>query len=62
MKAQKEDHFLRGRQIAYLMYEYFRVAGTNDSIENYADIFTVVFRNDDFLEFDSKWESEESWT
>ena len=25
MKADKEDRFLRGRQIAYLIYEYFRV-------------------------------------
>ena len=24
-KAQKEDRFLRGRQIAYLIYEYFGV-------------------------------------
>ena len=24
MKAHKEDRFLRGRQIAYLIYEYFR--------------------------------------
>ena len=24
-KAQKKDRFLRGRQIAYLIYEYFRV-------------------------------------
>ena len=36
-KAQKEDRFLRGRQIAYLIYEYFRVTGANDSVENYAD-------------------------
>ena len=26
-KAQKEDRFLRGRQIAYLIYEQFRVTG-----------------------------------
>ena len=26
-KAQKQDRFLRGRQIAYLIYEYFRVTG-----------------------------------
>ena len=32
-KAQKEDVFLRGRQIAYLIYEYFRVTGANDSVE-----------------------------
>ena len=55
-KAQKEDRFLRGRQIAYLIYEYFWVTGANDSVENYADLFTVVLRNDDIQEFDSKWD------
>ena len=53
-KAQKEDRFLRGRQIAYLIYEYFRVTGANDSVENSADLFTIVLRNDDIQEFDSK--------
>ena len=28
---------------AYLIYEYFRVTGANDSVENYADLFTMVF-------------------
>ena len=55
-KAQKEDRFLRGRQIAYLIYDYFRVTGANDSAENYADLFTIVLRNDDIQEFDSKWD------
>ena len=55
-KAQKQDRFLRGRQIAYLIYEYFRVTGANDSVEIYADLFTVVLRNDDIQEFDSKWD------
>ena len=55
-KAPKEDRFLRGRQIAYLIYEYFRVAGANDSVENYADLFTIVLRNDYMQEFDSKWD------
>ena len=54
MKAHKEDHFLPGRQIAYLIYEYFRVTGAHDSVENYADQFTIVLRNGDFQEFDSK--------
>ena len=56
MKDQKEDRFLRGRQIACLIYEHFRVTGANDSVENYADLFTVVLRNDDIQEFDSKWD------
>ena len=54
MNAHKEDRFLRGRQIAYLIYEYFQVTGANDSVENYADLFTVVLRDDDIQEFDSK--------
>ena len=55
-KAQKEDRFLRGKQIAYLVYEYFRVTGANDSVENYADLFTIALRNDEIQEFDSKWD------
>ena len=42
MKAQKEKPFLRGRQIAYPIYDHFRVIGANDSVENYADLFLVV--------------------
>ena len=55
-KAQKEDPFLRSRQTAYLMYEYFRVTGANDSVENDADLFTICLRNDDIQELDSKWD------
>ena len=54
-KDQKEDRFLRGRQIACLIYEYLRVTGANDSVENYADLFSIVLRNDDIQELESKW-------
>ena len=55
-KAHLEDRFLRGRQIAYLICEYFPVTGANDSVENCADLVTVVLRYDDIQEFDSKWD------
>ena len=55
-KAQKQDSFLRGRQIAYLIYDHFRVTKIQDSVENYTDLFTIVLRNDDIQEFDSKWD------
>ena len=55
-KAQKQDRFLRGRQIAYLICDCFRVAGIHDSVENYADLFTISLRNDDIQEFDFKWD------
>ena len=53
-KAQQEDRFLRGRQIAYLIYDYFRVTGANNSVENYDDLFTIGLRNDDIQKFDFK--------
>ena len=49
-KAQKEDRFLRGSEIAYLIYEYFRVTGANDSsriMPTYLQLFfeMMIFRN-----------------
>ena len=56
-KAPKEHRFLRGRRIAYVIYEYFRVTGANDSaVEIFADLFTNFLRNDDFQDSDSKWD------
>ena len=55
-KAQKQDCFLRGREVANLIYDYFRVTETHDSVENYIDLFTIVLRNDDIQDFDSKWD------
>ena len=34
-KAQKEDRFLRGRQIAFLICEYFQVTGAHDAVLDY---------------------------
>ena len=55
-KAQKEDRFLRGRQIAYLIYDYFWVTGVNDSVLDYAELFSIVLRRDNIQEFDTRWE------
>ena len=41
-KAQKQDCFLRSRQIAYLTYEYFRVTGAHDSVEGNAELFSIA--------------------
>ena len=39
-----------------MIYDHFRVTGTHDSVENYANLFTIVLRNVDIQEFDSKWD------
>ena len=49
-KAQKEDRFLRGRQIAYMIYDYFQVTGAHDTL------FSINRRNDDVQEFDTRWD------
>ena len=54
--SKRRTAFLRGRHIAYLICEYFRVTGANDSVENFADLFTVVLGNDGIQEFVSKWD------
>ena len=54
-KAQVQDRFLRGRQIAFMICEYFRVTGVHDTVLDYADLFSITLRNDDVLEFDTRW-------
>ena len=55
-KAQNEDRFLRGRHIAYMIYDYFRVTGAHDTVLDYADLFSITLRNDDVQEFDTRWD------
>ena len=55
-KGPERGPFPSSRQIAYLIYDHFWVTGTHDSVENYTDLFTIVLRNDDIQEFDSKWD------
>ena len=50
-RHQKQDRFLRGRQIAYLIYEYFWAIGANYSVEKLMLTFSLsafemtIFRN-----------------
>ena len=55
-KAQKVDRFLRGRQIASLIYDFCRVTGVNDSVFDYADLFSIVLRSGNIQEFDARWD------
>ena len=42
-KAQKEDRFLRGRQIVFMIYDYFRVIGARDTILDHDDFILCHF-------------------
>ena len=55
-KAQKEDRFLRGRQIVFMIYDYFRVPGAHDTALDYTDFFSVTLRDDNVQECDTRWD------
>ena len=55
-KAQKEDRFLRGRHIAFMIYDFFRMTGAHDTVLDYADLFSVALRDDNIQEFDTRWD------
>ena len=55
-KAQQEDRFLRGKQIAYMTNDNFRVTGAHDTVLGYADLFTITLRNEDVQEFETRWD------
>ena len=56
MKAQNEDRFLRGRQIAFMIYNYFRVTVAHDTVLDYADLLSVTLHDDNIQEFDTRWD------
>ena len=53
-KAQKEDQFLRAKQIAYMIYDYFRVTGAHDTVLESADLFSITLRNYEVQDFDTR--------
>ena len=55
-KAQKEERFHRGRQIAYMIYDYLRVTGAHESVLGCLDLFSITHRNDNVQKFDTRWD------
>ena len=55
-KAQKEDRFLRGTQIAHMIYDCFWVIGAHDTVLDCTDLLTSTLRIDDVKEFDTRWD------
>ena len=53
-KAQKEDRFLRGRQIASMIYDNFRVTGAHDTVLYCADLLSVTLHDYNVQEFETR--------
>ena len=54
--AQTEKRFLTGRQVAWMIYEYFKVIDTDDSVLDLVEILMVELNNDNVLSFNTRWD------
>ena len=55
-RAQKYERFLRGRQIAYMIYEHFRTTGAYEAVQGLSDLFKICLQNDGVQDFDTRWD------
>ena len=39
-----------------MIYDYFRVTGAHDTVLDYADLCSVTLRDDNFQQFDTRWD------
>ena len=51
-RAQKHDRLFRRRQIAHMIYEYFRGTGAYEAVQGLSDLFTFSLQSDDVQDFD----------
>ena len=55
-RPQKYDRVLRGRQIAYMIYEHIRATGAYVAVQGLSNSFNVRSQNDDVQDFDVRWD------
>ena len=55
-RAQKDDRFLRGRQIAYMIYEYFCATRAYEAVRGLSTLFAISLKSDDAQDFDVRWD------
>ena len=51
-RAINSDRFLRGKQNAFMIYEYFRATGAYEAEKGLADLVSMTLQNDDVQDFD----------
>ena len=55
-RAQKDDRFLRGRQVAYMIYKHFRATRAHEAVQGLSDLFNARLQKDDVQDFDVRWD------
>ena len=55
-QAQSSDRFPRGRQSAYMIYEYIRATGAYEAVQGFSTLFAIRVQNNDVQDFCVKWD------
>ena len=55
-RAHKDYRFLRGRQFAFMIYEYFRATRAYAVVQGLSDPFKIRRQDDDVQDFDTRWD------
>ena len=55
-RGKKAERFLRGRQVAHMIYEHFRATGAYEAVQGLSDLFNIRLQNDDVQDFDVRWD------
>ena len=55
-RAQNSDRFLRGRQIAYMIYKFFRATEACETVQGLADLISMTLQNIDVQDFGVGWD------
>ena len=55
-RAQTQNRFLRGRQIAYMIHDHCQASGAYDAARGLADLFIFCLQNDDVQDSDTRWD------
>ena len=53
-QAQRHNRFLRGRQIAYMIYDHFQATEAFDAAQGPSDMTNICLHNDDVQDFDAR--------
>ena len=53
---EREKRFLTGRQVAWMIYEYFKVSDTEESVLDLNEISEVGLKNDNVQSFNTRWD------
>ena len=56
LKEQQDIWLLKGRHIAWMIHDNFKISGTGEPLLDFNDLLRVDFKYDNMQGFDTKWD------